>query len=94
MIVLPAKKQKDLRQQASLFQAFRMPLQMKVLVQDCQTELYFSGSDSWTSDPEEAIDFGHVPRAAEFLLESRGLQADIILHFGHPAYDLRLKGTR
>lgn len=71
-----------------------MAKRMRVLVQDCRTDLYFKGSGVWTANPDEANDFGHVPNATEFLLETKALQADIILYFGHPDYDLRLKGTR
>ena len=63
---------------------------MKVLLQDLDTRLYFRGLSGWTSDANEALDFGNTSRAIEFWRDNDLLNVQIILKYKDARYDVVL----
>ena len=65
----------------------------RVLLQDWETLLYLVGPGEWTPDVDLALDFQHVRQAHEFALKTRQFNLDIVMTFGEPCYDVRLRAT-
>ncbi len=63
---------------------------MRVLLCNLRTGLYFQSSDSWTTEPESAQDFGSSLKAALFALENNLNGAEVYLDFGDNEYNVHL----
>jgi hypothetical protein len=65
-------------------------LHLKIFVQDRKSRLYFRGSEQWTHNREEAMNFQHSAKASGFVLQARLPNIDIILGFADAKSDLRI----
>jgi hypothetical protein len=66
---------------------------MRVIVQDRKSLLYVKGVNQWTPSIHEASDFQRIIKAFDFVSESKLPCIDVLMHFGDPKYDVRLKVT-
>jgi hypothetical protein len=64
---------------------------MKVFLQHKVTHLYLSNEDNWIRKSEEARDFGSSLKAMDFLQDFKLDQANIVLKFDDPKYDIILR---
>jgi hypothetical protein len=56
--------------------------QMRVLLKNTETKLYFAGSDQWTQDTTQALDFEHIDRAVQAYTHEGLAYAEIVLEPG------------
>jgi hypothetical protein len=63
---------------------------MRVLLLNTKTGLYFQSSDSWTSDPESARDFGTSLKAAIFAQDQLLEDLEVYLDFGDSDWNVQL----
>lgn len=63
---------------------------LRILLQDRQSRLYFRGSEEWTQNREEALNFQHSAKASGFVLQGRLPNMDIILGFTDARNDVRI----
>jgi hypothetical protein len=66
---------------------------MRVILQDRKSLLYLKGVDQWTSSIQEASDFQKIIKAFDFASESKLPSIDVLMCFGDPKYDVRLRVT-
>lgn len=52
--------------------------------------MYLRDGGKWTSDPGKARNFGTSLKAIDFLQQFKAEQANIVLKFGDPRYDIIL----
>ena len=64
---------------------------MKIVLQHKMTRLYFAADDKWSAHPDEARDFGTSLRALDFVRQLDLDEADIVLKFADPRYDIVLR---
>lgn len=67
--------------------------QIRVLLRDTQTGVYFQGAGRWTADRLSAHDFGTGGRAVLFALDVRLPSVEVVLAFEDPRYDLTMPLT-
>lgn len=63
---------------------------MKVLLQDLVSLNYLSVSGRWTTQAEEALDFGEVTRAVDVAFAHRTNRVRVVLQFASPTPELAL----
>ena len=63
---------------------------MKVLLRDCNSQLFLDAEDQWTSDQERARDFGHSFHAIKYVFRRRLDHMEVLLAFSDPVLDLAL----
>jgi len=63
---------------------------LRILLQDRQSRLYFRGSEEWTQNRDEALNFQHSAKASGFVLQARLPNMDIILGFTDAKSDVRI----
>jgi hypothetical protein len=63
---------------------------MKVLLQDLESLCYLSVTGRWTTQVEEALDFGEVTRAVDVAFTNPVSRVRVVLRFAPPASDLAL----
>jgi hypothetical protein len=68
-------------------------LTMRILLQNRKSRLYYKGADEWTSHIKDASDFQRVVKAFDYAYKSRLPSIDVVMHFGDPVYDVRLRVT-
>ena len=66
---------------------------VRVVVQDRDSLKFFKGSNEWTPEIDAATDFSQVVNAVDFILKTRLPHIDILMDFGDPRYEVRLKAT-
>ncbi|MDB6121939.1 MAG: hypothetical protein JWQ71_932 [Pedosphaera sp.] len=66
---------------------------MRVILQNRKSLLYFKASNQWTPFIHEASDFEGIIKAVDFISEVKLPGIDVLMHFGDPKYDVRLKVT-
>ena len=54
---------------------------MRVLLRQIDMQLYFAGSNQWTSDARRAIDFGSVAAAMKASREARLNRMEVVLSY-------------
>jgi len=64
---------------------------MKVLLKETATGRFLSGSDRWTPDPTDALNFRTTPAAMDYSRIHGYSGSTIILKFINSQYDLELK---
>ncbi len=60
---------------------------MKILLQHARNKLYFRRMNVWTSSPNEAFDFQHSSRAAEFAQRHDLADAQLLVKFDDEEWD-------
>lgn len=55
---------------------------MRVLLHNCENQLYYAGSAGWTDDLWQAFDFGSIERAVKSYKEKRVAFAEVVLDVG------------
>jgi len=60
---------------------------MKILLQHSRTQLYFRGLGDWTSNFQDAFDFQHSRRAADFAHQHRLSGVQIAVRFLDSQFD-------
>ncbi len=63
---------------------------MKVLLRDTRTRFYCQGPKEWVSESKRATDFGNIETAAEFWLEHRLRDAEVVLSYEDPPCQITL----
>jgi hypothetical protein len=66
---------------------------MKILIQNCQTHLYFKSLSEWTPDAEEARNFKSSDQAIKLCAEHRIPAVQIVLKFENNAFDVPIPIT-
>lgn len=74
------------------FGIFREP-DMRVIIQNRKSLLFLKSGDEWTSHINDALDFQGVIKAFDYAIKSKLPAIDVVMHFGDPAYDVRLRVT-
>lgn len=67
---------------------------MRIVLQNHKSLLYLKSSKEWTSDIKDALDFQQIVRAVDHVNCSKLKCMDVLMHFGDPADDLRLRVTK
>ena len=67
---------------------------MRVVLQNHKSLLYLKNSEEWTSHIKDALDFQQIVRAVDHVNLSKLQSMDVLMHFGDPVDDLRLRVTR
>jgi hypothetical protein len=63
---------------------------MKILLRHLETGAYLRNSRAWTEDREAAQDLADHERAIRLARELQLQQAELVLVFGNPEFDIRL----
>ena len=63
---------------------------MRVLLCDSKTGLFFQSLDQWTGEPDSAENFRSSYKAALFAQEHGLENAEVLLDFNDPEYNVRL----
>lgn len=66
---------------------------MRIILQNRKSRLYYKGANEWTSHIKDASDFQRVVKAFDYVYKSRLPSMDVVMHFGDPVYDVRLRVT-
>jgi hypothetical protein len=67
---------------------------MRVLLRSLKTELYYAGTGQWVKQPEFALDFELVERAAQAFRREKMPEVEVVLQSLKPASELRLPVPR
>lgn len=63
---------------------------MRILLQQKETGLYFKDIDAWDSDPREAMDFLSSTSAIDFCVANKISDVHLVLKFDEQRYDIVL----
>lgn len=63
---------------------------MRVLLLNANTQLYLQSLDRWTSEPDQASDFGTSLKAAQFAQKHCLSGLEVFLDFGDHEYNVYL----
>ncbi len=63
---------------------------VKVLLRDMRTGFYYRKGSDWTVEKAKAFDLGQIPRAVTLAVEAHLDQAEILLCYDDPSFDLAL----
>lgn len=66
---------------------------MRVVLQNYKSLLYLKSAKEWTSHIKDALDFQLIISAVDHVNTSKLQCMDVLMHFGDPADDLRLRVT-
>jgi hypothetical protein len=66
---------------------------MRIILQDRESFLYLKQTNEWTPAVEEATDFQHLTAAMDFVRLVRIPGLDVLMYFGDPRYDVRLRAS-
>jgi len=64
-----------------------------IVLQNRQSLLYLTADGKWTDDVAKATKFNHVTDASSFAVKSKLSLIDIVMTFGDPQYDVRLRAS-
>jgi hypothetical protein len=64
-----------------------------IVLQNRESLLYLTKDGKWTHDVAQATKFEHVADASSFALRSKLSLVDIVMTFGDPKYDVRLRAS-
>lgn len=64
-----------------------------IVLQNRESQLYLKGEGLWTSTVEEAAQFEHIADASAFARTTKLSILDIVMSFGDPRYDVRLRAS-
>jgi hypothetical protein len=67
--------------------------QAMIVLQSRESQLYLKGEGQWTPAVEDAAKFDHIADASAFARESKLSILDIVMSFGDPRYDVRLRAS-
>ncbi|HEX3798003.1 MAG TPA: hypothetical protein VH413_04815 [Verrucomicrobiae bacterium] len=65
----------------------------KIVLQNRESLLYWKGEDQWTPNLDEAQPFAHIADANTYARKTDFAELDIVMSFGDPKYDVRLKAA-
>jgi hypothetical protein len=65
----------------------------KIVLQNRDSLLYWKGEDQWTPHLDEAHQFAHIADANTFARKAKVAALDIVMSFGDPKYDVRLRAA-
>jgi hypothetical protein len=65
----------------------------KIVLQNRDSLLYWKGDDQWTPHLGEAHQFAHIADANAFARKNNLPTLDIVMTFGDPKYDVRLRAS-
>ena len=65
----------------------------KIVLQNRESLLYLKGEGQWTPHVAEASSFEHVADANAFVRHAKLPVLDIVMTFGDPRYDVRLRAS-
>jgi len=83
--------QTSILRQAFLFACAGRKLTMRIILQNNKSLLYFKMPNEWTSHIHDASDFQGVVKAFDYVHKTRLPSMDVLMHFGDPVYDVRLR---
>jgi hypothetical protein len=63
---------------------------MKVLLRHPETGLFYAGSERWTQDDNEAIDFEATDRAMDEVWEAKLNHIEVLMKFDNPTFEIPL----
>lgn len=66
---------------------------MRIVLQNYKSLLYLKNSKEWTTHIKDALDFQQVVSAVDHVHSSKLKCMDVLMHFGDPADDFRLRVT-
>ena len=64
-----------------------------IVLQSRESQLYLKGEGQWTPTVQEAVKFNHIADASAFACKSKLALLDIVMTFGDPKYDVRLRAS-
>jgi hypothetical protein len=64
-----------------------------IVLQNRESLLYLKGDGQWTHAVEEATAFEHIADASAFARKAKLSILDIVMSFGDPRYDVRLRAS-
>ena len=64
-----------------------------IVLQNRESHLYLKEVGQWTSVVEDAAKFEHIADASAFARHSKLSILDIVMSFGDPKYDVRLRAS-
>ena len=64
-----------------------------IVLQNRESLLYLTEDGRWTDKISQATQFAHVADASAFALKSKVSLMDIVMTFGDPQYDVRLRAS-
>ncbi len=67
---------------------------MRVLLRDVRTGCYYRKRGKWAPEKAKASDIGQIPRAVTLAMEAHLEQAEILLCYDDPSFDLKLPFVR
>ena len=65
--------------------------QASIVLQNRESLLYLTKDGEWTDDVSRATKFDHVADASSFAMSAKLALMDIVMTFGDPRYDVRLR---
>jgi hypothetical protein len=70
-----------------------VPKRSTIVLQSRESQLYLKKEGEWTSVVAEAAQFEHVADASAFARHAKLPILDIVMTFGDPRYDVRLRAS-
>lgn len=67
---------------------------MRIILQNNKSLLYYKSPKEWTPNIRDALEFPGVVTAFDYVNKSRLPSIDVLMHFGDPTYDVRLRVTK
>ncbi|HYE33483.1 MAG TPA: hypothetical protein VEH27_18825 [Methylomirabilota bacterium] len=67
---------------------------MRVIVQHCDSKLYYAGPNNWAAEASKAMDFVNSQRAAQFIGQSQMPDVQILLHTPEESREVLIKQFR
>jgi hypothetical protein len=64
-----------------------------IVLQNRESQLYLKKEGEWTALVADAAHFEHIADASAFVLRSKLPILDIVMTFGDPKYDVRLRAS-
>lgn len=64
-----------------------------IVLQNRESLLYLTKDGKWTDDVSRATKFDHVADASSFAMRAKLSLMDIVMTFGDPKYDVRLRAS-
>jgi hypothetical protein len=61
---------------------------MKVLLRNLESGLFYAGSDQWTEEHSEAMDFERPDVALDCVGQAKLVKVEVVMHFEEPAFDV------
>jgi hypothetical protein len=64
-----------------------------IVLQNRESLLYLTKDGKWTDDVAQATKFDHIADASTFAVRANLSLVDIVMSFGDPKYDVRLRAS-